>query len=108
MKSRITLLLCTLLLPMLVANAGHGPFDPASYPSQPDSRETPPRHAAPPGPDASARLAYWSEQAWRTIAIDHTPPPAGPTVDSEQAGPTRSSRVMAIFHIAIHDALNAI
>jgi hypothetical protein len=108
MKSRIILLLCALLCPILAANARHGPFDPASYPSQPDSRETPPRYAPPPGPNASARLAYWSEQAWRTIAIDHAPPPAGPTIDSEQAGPTHSSRVMAIFHIAIHDALNAI
>lgn len=108
MKLRIKLLFCTLLIPMLAATAGHGPFDPATYPSQPDARESPSRYRAPPGPNPAARLAYWSEQAWRTIAIDHTPPPAGPTVDSEQAGPTHSSRVLAIFHIAIHDALNAI
>jgi hypothetical protein len=107
MKLRIKPLLCILLLPLL-AIAGNGPLDPGTYSSQPASRPPPWRYLAPPGPNAAARLAYWSEVAWRTIAIDHTPPPAGPSVDAEQAGPTRSSRVMAIFHIAIHDALNAI
>jgi hypothetical protein len=115
MKLRIKPLLCILLFPVLAASAGSsppsagsGPVVPAYYPSQPNSHEPPWRYAAPPGPNASARLAYWSEQAWRTIAIDHTPPPAGPSAYFEQAGPTRSSRVLAIFHIAIYDALNAI
>jgi hypothetical protein len=115
MKLRIKPLLCILLFPVLAASggsslpsAGSGPVVPAYYPSQPNSHEPPWRYAVPPGPNASARLAYWSEQAWRTIAIDHTPPPAGPSAYFEQAGPTRSSRVLAIFHIAIYDALNAI
>jgi hypothetical protein len=115
MKLRIKPLLCILFPIVLAAGggfspayAGNGPLDPVLYPSQPNSHEPPWRYAAPPGPNAAARLAYWSEQAWRTIAIDHTPPPAGPTVDAEQPGPTHSSRVMAIFHIAIYDALNAI
>jgi membrane-associated phospholipid phosphatase len=114
MKPRIKSLLCILLLPVLAASArswaqsADGPVVPAPYPSQPDSRPNPLRYPAPSGPNAAARLAYWSEQAWRTIAIDHTPPPAGPSTYFEQAGPTRSSRVMAIFHIAIYDALNAI
>jgi len=114
MKLRIKPLLCVLLLPFLAAggaapaHAGNGPLDPVLYPSQANTHEAPWRYAAPPGPGAAARLAYWSEQAWRTIAIDHTPPPAGPSIDTEQAGPTHSSRVMAIFHIAIYDALNAI
>jgi len=115
MKLRVKPLLCTLLFPMLAASAGSSlpfaggsPVVPAFYPSQPNSHEPPWRYAAPSGPNVSTRLAYWSEQAWRTIAIDHTPPPAGPSAYFEQAGPTRSSRVLAIFHIAIHDALNAI
>jgi membrane-associated phospholipid phosphatase len=115
MTLRIKPLLYFMFFPLLAAGgasapayAGNGPLDPVLYPSQPNTHEAPWRYAAPAAPNASARLAYWSEQAWRTIAIDHTPPPAGPSVDAEQAGPTHSSRVMAIFHIAIYDALNAI
>jgi hypothetical protein len=100
MKLRIKPLLFILLLPALVASAGSslppaagGPVQPALYPSQADSRPPPLRYAAPPAPNAAARLAYWSELAWRTIAIDHAPPPAGPAAYIEQAGPTRSSRV---------------
>jgi hypothetical protein len=115
MKLRIKPLLFILLLPALVASAGSslppaagGPVLPALFPSQADSLPPPLRYAAPPAPNAAARLAYWSELAWRTIAIDHAPPPAGPAAYIEQAGPTRSSRVLAIVHIAIHDALTAI
>jgi hypothetical protein len=115
MKLRIKPLLLPLLLSLLAASAGSplaqagtNPRPPAGYPSQPDARPNPLRYPAPSGLNATARLAYWSEQAWRTIAIDHTPPPAGPSADAEQPGPTRSSRVMAIFHIAIYDALTAI
>jgi len=113
MKLRIKPLLFALLVPVLAASAGSSPPYAGSgplvpYPSQPNSHEPPWRYAAPSSVNAAARLAYWNEQAWRTVAIDHTPPPAGPSAYPEQAGPTRSSRVMAIFHIAIYDALNAI
>jgi hypothetical protein len=115
MKLRIKPLLLALILPVLAASAGSslplagsGPLEPALYPSQPNAQPNPLRYRAPSGPNAAARLAYWSEQAWRTIAIDHTPPPAGPSAYSEQRGRPRSSRVMAIFHIAIHDALTSI
>lgn len=108
MELRLTPLLCTLLFPLLAAHAGTGPLDPALYPTQPNTHESPWRYTAPPGPDATTRLAYWSDVAWHTIAIDHAPPPAGPSVEPEQPGPTHSSRVLAIFHIAIYDALNAI
>jgi hypothetical protein len=115
MTLRIKPLLFALLFPMLGASAGtwrsnadSGPLQPAYYPSQPHTHESPWRYGVPSGLDATGRLAYWSEQAWRTIAIDHTPPPAGPSAYAEQQGPTRTSRVMAIFHIAIYDALNAI
>ena len=102
MTLRIKPLLFALLFPILAASAGtwrsnadSGPLSPAYYPSQPDTHESPWRYGVPSGPNATARLAYWSEQAWRTITIDHTPPPAGPSAYAEQQGPTRTSRVMA-------------
>ncbi|CAH0269468.1 hypothetical protein SRABI118_03449 [Massilia sp. Bi118] len=114
MKLRIKPLLCILFLPMLAASAGapppaaDRPLDRNPYPTQPGTRELPPRYSAPSGVNAKARLAYWSEQAWRSAVFDVTPPPAGSFTYAEQRGRTRSSRVMAIFHIAIYDALNAI
>lgn len=123
MKLRIKPLLCILLLPMLAASAGTPPLPPLPsppppsddrpldrnpYPTQEGTHELPPRYAAPNGANAKARLAYWSEQAWRSSALDVTPPPAGPSQYAEQRGRTRSSRVMAIFHLAIYDAVNAI
>jgi hypothetical protein len=51
----------------------------------------------------------WSDVAIDTSGIDHTPVAAGePRVFGEQFGPGRSSRAMAIVHIAIFDAINAI
>jgi hypothetical protein len=79
------------------------------YQTQPGTRELPPRYSAPAGPNATARLAYWNEVALRTIAVDHTPAiTGGANVVAEQLGPTRTSRVLAIVHIAIYDAVNAI
>ncbi|MES3020170.1 MAG: vanadium-dependent haloperoxidase [Pseudomonadota bacterium] len=82
---------------------------PPTYQTQPGTRELPLRHHAPPGPNAVARLAYWNELALRAVAADHTPAFAGGALlAAEQPGPTRSSRALAIVHIAIYDALNAI
>lgn len=114
MKSRFASLLCILLVPISTVSAGslpppaNPPLSPAPFPSQADAQEAPPRYPAPPGAHAAARLAYWNEQAQRTVVIDHTPPPAGPSGFGEQRGRTRSSRALAIVHIAIYDALNAI
>jgi hypothetical protein len=115
MKTRI--LCCTLFIALFAANAagqshlppsGPGWMDPV-YQTQPGTRELPPRYSPPAGPNAIARLAYWNEVALRAIAVDHTPPfVGGATVVAEQLGPTRTSRVLAIVHIAIFDALNAI
>jgi membrane-associated phospholipid phosphatase len=85
--------------------------EPASpvYRTQPGTHELPPRYSPPAGPNPTLRLAYWNEVALRAIAVDHTPPFfAGGTIAAEQPGPTRTSRVLAIVHIAIYDALNAI
>jgi hypothetical protein len=51
----------------------------------------------------------WSEIAIDASGLDHTPvTPGEQRVFGEQYGPTRSSRAMAIVHIAIFDAVIAI
>jgi hypothetical protein len=51
----------------------------------------------------------WNEIAINASGLDHTPIASGETrVFGEQLGPGRSSRAMAIVHIAIFDAVNAI
>lgn len=67
------------------------------------------RAAARRGSGTLARLLYWNEIAINAAGLDHTPVAAGDTrVFGEQLGPGRSSRAMAIVHIAIFDAVNAI
>ena len=62
--------------------------------------------------DALDRYFMWNEIALDTTAIDHTPvdPASGedPRRFGEQLGPHRSSYAMAIVHIAMFDAINAI
>jgi hypothetical protein len=54
-------------------------------------------------------LHRWNEIAINATGLDHTPvPPGDPRVFGEQLGPGRSSRAMAIVHIAIFDVMNAI
>src|SRR5262249_24211513 len=65
----------------------------------------PPRH----GVDPIARLHHWNEIAINASGLDHTPvAPDEDRVFGEQYGPTRASRAMAIVHIAIFEAVNAI
>ncbi len=64
----------------------------------------PPRHPV----SAFDRFLMWNEISLDTTAIDHTPDPAHPSCFGEQIGPTRSSRALAIVHIAMFDAENAI
>ena len=55
------------------------------------------------------RLFMWNEVALDTTAIDHTPvQPGEQRVFGEQFGPHRSSRAMAIVHIAMFEAENAV
>jgi hypothetical protein len=62
-----------------------------------------------PGAGATDRLRHWNEIAVDASGLDHTPvPPGDSRVFGEQVGPGRSSRAMAIVHIAVFDALNAI
>lgn len=54
-------------------------------------------------------LREWHEIALEATGIDHTPVSTGDSrTFGEQLGPGRSSRAMAIVHIAMFDALNAI
>jgi membrane-associated phospholipid phosphatase len=54
-------------------------------------------------------LLRWNAIAINTSGLDHTPVRPGESrVFGEQLGPHRSSRAMAIVHIAIFDAINAI
>lgn len=119
MTSRISILLGALLVPILASGAtpavpGTGfstpPALPVPYLTQPGTHELPPRHGAPVGPNPAARLAHWNEVAQRVQAFDHTPPTSAgvPAQLPEQLGRHRVSRVFAIVHLAMHDALAAI
>src|SRR5271169_4797527 len=54
-------------------------------------------------------VARWNEIAINATGLDHTPvAPGEHRVFGEQFGPTRASRAMAIVHIAMFDAADAI
>src|SRR5207247_432215 len=77
-------------------------------------KSAPQRPVAPSQPlrqegSARARLQYSNKLALNASGLDHTPVvPGEQRVFGEQYGPTRASRAMAIVHIAIFDAVNAI
>jgi hypothetical protein len=59
-----------------------------------------------PGADA---VRHWNAVALDATGLDHTPvAPGEHRVFGEQLGPTRASRAMAIVHIAMFDAVNAV
>ncbi|HEU4531110.1 MAG TPA: hypothetical protein VFR59_07985, partial [Steroidobacteraceae bacterium] len=54
-------------------------------------------------------LRYWNQVAIDASGLDHTPVQAGELRRfGEQLGPGRASRAMAVVHIAMFDAVNAI
>jgi hypothetical protein len=66
------------------------------------------RHPGP-GQEAAGRVAWWNRIAVDASGVDHTPVGPGETRRfGEQIGPGRSSRAMAIVHIAIFEAANAV
>jgi hypothetical protein len=70
---------------------------------------TPHRSLPAHGADARARLRYWNEVAINASGLDHTPPAPGENrVFGEQLGPGRASRAMAIVHLAMFEAVNAV
>jgi hypothetical protein len=60
--------------------------------------------------DTLDRFLMWNEITLATTAIDHESDPANPNNPcfGEQLGPPRTARALAIVHIAIFDAENAI
>jgi len=61
------------------------------------------------GLGATSWVRHWNEIAIDASGLDHTPVAPGESrVFGEQFGPTRASRAMAIMHIAMFDAVNAI
>src|ERR1700681_4435964 len=58
---------------------------------------------------AADALRYWNQLAVDATGLDHTPvAPGEARVFGEQLGPGRSSRAMAIVHIAMFEAVNSI
>jgi len=54
-------------------------------------------------------VLHWNQIAIDASGLDHTPVlPGENRVFGEQKGPTRASRAMAIVHVAVFEALNAI
>lgn len=65
--------------------------------------------ASPDSPDAAAALRRWHRLAIDASGLDHTPVAAGESrIFGEQVGPGRSSKAMAVVHIAMFEAVNAI
>jgi len=65
-----------------------------------------PRHF---DPNALGMVQHWNGVAIDSSGLDHTPVAKGEVrVFGEQLGPARASRAMAIVHIAVFDAVNAI
>src|SRR5437016_2125344 len=58
---------------------------------------------------ASEAVHRWNQAAIDATGLDHTPVAPGENrVFGEQFGPGRSSRAMAIVHVAIFDAIDAL
>src|SRR5437868_10042201 len=59
--------------------------------------------------DAAAQLRHWNAIAINASGLDHTPvAPGEHRVFGEQVGPVRAARAIAIVHIAMFEAVNAI
>jgi len=59
--------------------------------------------------DLRSSLRHWNQIAIDASGLDHAPPNVGPPhVRGENLGPGRSARAMAIVHIALFEAMNAI
>lgn len=59
--------------------------------------------------DPKSWLHYWNRVAIDASGLDHTPlAPGENRVYGEQLGPCRAARAMAIVHIAMFDAVNAV
>ncbi len=78
-------------------------------PSQTSQAPIDSRRRPRPAVDTAAMVQHWNEVAIDATGLDHTPVAPGENrVFGEQIGPGRSSRAMAIIHLAVFDAINAI
>jgi hypothetical protein len=78
-------------------------------PHQPPRVPIDPRRRPRPVVDSAGSVQHWNEIAIDASGLDHTPVAPGENrVFGEQLGPGRASRAMAIIHLAIFDAVNAI
>ncbi|MCY2961031.1 MAG: phosphatase PAP2 family protein [Planctomycetota bacterium] len=57
--------------------------------------------------NATATVLYWNQTAVDCAGLDHQPTDAD-HVFGEQVGPCRSARAMAIVHVAVFEAVNAV
>ena len=89
-----------------------GGFDDAFGPRfHPDTRIAKPdvRHRPRHGLDRATGVRHWNQVAIDASGLDHTPVTPGETrVFGEQLGPGRSSRAMAMVHLAVFEVVNAI
>ena len=80
-----------------------------TYPSSGLTATAARRPNPPPDPGTSNAMHHWNHIAVDSAGLDHTPVAEGdPRIFGEQIGPGRSARAMAIVHIAMYDAVNAI
>src|SRR6185436_15523480 len=115
MPTRRTFLLTSLVALGIPAHAGAQGF-PGGLGEAFGSRFAPPptlrdlaRRRRRPGAAVIERLRHWSETAVDASGLDHTPPAPGENrLFGEQLGPGRASRAMAIVHVAVFDAMNAV
>ncbi len=116
MLSRKSLAAYAVLLAVCVAGvqAGQDPFS-AFWGSKYQPAPPAPRSEAIRAQSAASDSAsgdpmhHWNRVAVDSAGLDHTPAAAGESrVFGEQLGPGRSSRAMAIVHIAMFDAVNSI
>ncbi|HWI58273.1 MAG TPA: chloroperoxidase [Bacillota bacterium] len=79
------------------------------YKAAPDTPNPDRRHNLPPSADTLTRVRYWNQTAIDASGLDHTPVGPGENrVFGEQLGPCRAARAMAIIHIAMFEAVNAV
>ena len=105
----LTLLILALAVPVWPQKASRSAADVwgPSHKAPTFQTASPLRHASP--QDTLGRLVHWNEVAINSSGLDHTPVPVGdPRIFGEQIGPARASRAIAIVHVAIFEAINAV
>jgi hypothetical protein len=109
---RLTCALAGLAIGLAAPPRAFAVVDGAEEAFGPRLQAAPAAHAASqerPGRVATSWVRHWNQIAIDASGLDHTPVAEGePRVFGEQLGPGRSSRAMAIVHIAIFEAANAI